>query len=321
MPLAAALAMPAFATDVPTKDVKGGKDSPIVSRFAGAVIIGYRQQDFAALTLPLGPYDPRQTSRFARSMTAEGRVTSIVYAVPREKSALEVYRTYERTLAASGFQIAYRCEPEACGGYDFAASLADPVNRAMGGALFSLRINLLDATDGNVRALTARLSRPEGTVDVSLLVSQDGDRQPGVLLQVVEGRAMQTGQVVVDVKAMSDGLTTSGHIALDGIQFETDSATLKAESDGTLAQMAALLTRDAARQVYIVGHTDLPGPLEHNLALSQARAAAVAKALTSRFGIEPARLHARGVGPYAPVAGNATEAGRARNRRVELVEK
>ncbi len=85
--------------------------------------------------------------------------------------------------------------------------------------------------------------------------------------------------------------------------------------------MAALLTRDAARQVYIVGHTDASGTLDHNLTLSQARAAAVAKALTGRFGIDPGRLNARGVGPYAPVAGNATEAGRARNRRLELVEK
>ncbi len=105
-----------------------------------------------------------------------------------------------------------------------AAALADPVNRAMGGTLFNLRLDLLDATDCNVRSLTARLTRPEGNVDVSLLVSQDGARQPGVLLQVVEGRAMKTGQVVVDAKAMGDGLASFGHVALDGIQFETDSA-------------------------------------------------------------------------------------------------
>ncbi|TNC12992.1 DUF4892 domain-containing protein [Methylobacterium terricola] len=319
--LSAVVAMPAFAVEVPTTDVKGSKDSPIVSRFAGAVIVGYRQQDFAALTLPLGPYDTNQKSRFARSMTSEGQVTSIAYATPKGKSALEVFRTYERTLTSAGFQVAFRCETEECGGFDFAAALADPVNRAMGSDLFNLRIDLLDATNGNVRSLTARLTRPEGQVDVSLLVSQDGALQPGVLLQIVEARAMKSGQVVVDAKAIGDGLASFGHVALDGIQFETDSATLKAESDATLAQMAALLKRDAARQVYIVGHTDTSGSLEHNVTLSQARAAAVAKALTSRFGIEAGRLHARGVGPYAPVAGNATEAGRARNRRVELVEK
>ncbi|WP_202972700.1 OmpA family protein [Methylobacterium indicum] len=319
--LLAALAGPARAAEAPTKDVKGARDSPIVSRFSGAVIIGYRQQDYAALTLPLGPYDAAQKSRFSRSLTAEGRVTSIAYAIPQGKSALEVYRTYERTLTAAGFRIAYACGVDTCGGYNFAAALADPVNNAMGGDLFGLRIDLLDATNGDVRSLTARLDRPEGSVDVSVLVSQDGSHQPGVLLQVVEGRPMQTGQVVVDAKAIGEGLASAGHVALDGIQFETDSATLKPESDATLAQMAAFLTRDPKRQVYIVGHTDNAGTLDRNLALSQARAAAVATALTTRFGIAAARLQARGLGPYAPVAGNATEAGRARNRRVELVER
>ncbi|WP_288581844.1 OmpA family protein [uncultured Methylobacterium sp.] len=319
--LAAALAGPARAAEAPTKDVKGARDSPIVSRFSGAVIIGYRQQDYAALTLPLGPSARDQKGRFALSRTVEGRVTSIAYAIPQGKSALEVFRSYERALAAAGFRVAYACGVDSCGGYDFAAALADPVNHAMGGDLFGLRIDLLDATNGNVQSLTARLDRPEGSVDVSVLVSQDGSHQPGVLLQIVEGRPMQAGQVVVDAKAMGEGLASAGHVALDGIQFETDSAVLKPESDATLAQMAAFLTQDAKRQVAIVGHTDTVGVLEHNLALSQARAAAVAKALTTRFGIAAARLQARGLGPYAPVAGNATEAGRARNRRVELVER
>jgi OOP family OmpA-OmpF porin len=53
--------------------------------------------------------------------------------------------------------------------------------------------------------------------------------------------------------------------------------------------------------------------------LSNARATAVVRALVERHGIGAARLVARGVGPYAPVATNATDEGRARNRRVELV--
>ncbi|RWX81054.1 DUF4892 domain-containing protein [Neorhizobium lilium] len=309
------------AAETPAQDIKGGKDNPIVSRFAGAVIIGYQQRDYAALTLPLGPYDASQKSQFARSQTAEGRLTSIIYAIPEGKTALEVYRNYEQTLKAAGFQSAYQCESSACGGYDFAAALADPINRAMDSNLFNLRINLLNATNDDVRAMTAHLDRSDGSVDVSLLVSQDSGRQAGVLLQIVEGRAMQTGQVTVDAKAMSDGLAKAGHIALYGIQFETDSATLKTESDETLAQMAELLAHDETRKVYIVGHTDSSGALEHNIELSQARATAVVKALAGKFGINASRLQAKGIGPYAPVASNANDAGRAKNRRVELVEK
>ena len=59
--------------------------------------------------------------------------------------------------------------------------------------------------------------------------------------------------------------------------------------------------------------------LESNLALSQQRAAAVSKALATRYKIDAKRLQAKGVASLAPVASNASEDGRARNRRVELV--
>jgi outer membrane protein OmpA-like peptidoglycan-associated protein len=71
----------------------------------------------------------------------------------------------------------------------------------------------------------------------------------------------------------------------------------------------------------VVGHTDNAGTLEANLALSRGRAAAVVKELTSsRHGIAASRLSAQGVGPLVPVASNRSEAGRAKNRRVDLVE-
>ncbi|MBB4010417.1 OmpA family protein [Allorhizobium taibaishanense] len=320
--LAAALLAPTFAAaETPLHDVKGSKDSPIVSRFGGATIIGYQKQDYAALTLPLGPYDADQKSRFAKSTVVEGRLTKIVYAIPEGKTALEVYRNYEQSLMAAGFKTAYRCEGEACGGYNFATAVADPVNQAMSGENSSLRIDLLSATNGNVRAMTARLDRPEGAVHVSLLVSQDDGRQPGVLLQIVEGRPMQTGQVTVNAKAIGDSLADTGHVALYGIQFKSDSAVLTATSDETLAEMAKFLKQDTARSVYVVGHTDNVGELDRNIELSQARALAVVKALTGRFGVTPSQLQPKGVGPYVPVASNATDTGRSRNRRVELVER
>jgi len=72
-------------------------------------------------------------------------------------------------------------------------------------------------------------------------------------------------------------------------------------------------------KLYVVGHTDNTGTYEYNLDLSRRRAAAVVEALTRGHGVAAARLKAVGVGPVAPVASNATEEGRAKNRRVELV--
>jgi len=84
--------------------------------------------------------------------------------------------------------------------------------------------------------------------------------------------------------------------------------------------MARLLQKSPSLKVFIVGHTDNQGSMDVNLTLSQRRAEAVVTALTRDYKIGAARLHAHGAASFAPVSSNASEAGRAKNRRVELVE-
>lgn len=126
--------------------------------------------------------------------------------------------------------------------------------------------------------------------------------------------------VTVNAAAMAKGIEETGHIALYGLRFATDSAEIAPESETTLAEMATFLHENPETDVYVVGHTDDTGTLSHNMDLSQRRAEAVGRALVSRHGVAAARLIAKGVGPLAPVSSNDTEEGRARNRRVELVE-
>jgi OmpA-OmpF porin, OOP family len=114
-------------------------------------------------------------------------------------------------------------------------------------------------------------------------------------------------------------LQADGKIALYGLFFDTGKAEVKAESKPQLDEMAKLLQGQPALKVYIVGHTDSQGGLEANLALSQQRAQAVVAALAGAYKVDAKRLQARGVASLAPVASNANDAGRARNRRVELV--
>lgn len=83
--------------------------------------------------------------------------------------------------------------------------------------------------------------------------------------------------------------------------------------------MVTLLKSQPSLKVYIVGHTDNTGTLAHNLTLTQRRGESVVKALQAR-GIAASRLAAAGLASYAPVASNDSEAGRAQNRRVELVK-
>jgi outer membrane protein OmpA-like peptidoglycan-associated protein len=84
--------------------------------------------------------------------------------------------------------------------------------------------------------------------------------------------------------------------------------------------MAKLLNTNPSLKVYIVGHTDNQGQFAHNAELSQKRAEAVVQALTSTYHVAPARLTGKGVASLAPVASNSDDAGRAQNRRVELVQ-
>jgi OmpA-OmpF porin, OOP family len=95
---------------------------------------------------------------------------------------------------------------------------------------------------------------------------------------------------------------------------------IKPESAAAVAEIARLLTNTASLSLHVVGHTDNVGALAQNMDLSKRRAAAVVAALTTTHKIAATRLHAEGVGPLAPVASNDSEAGRAKNRRVELVK-
>ena len=72
--------------------------------------------------------------------------------------------------------------------------------------------------------------------------------------------------------------------------------------------------------MHIVGHTDSQGTTARNLDRSQKRAESVIKALTTEYKIDGKRLSAKGIASYAPVASNDSDAGREKNRRVELVK-
>ncbi|MDB5848590.1 MAG: outer membrane protein precursor, partial [Rhodoferax sp.] len=103
------------------------------------------------------------------------------------------------------------------------------------------------------------------------------------------------------------------------IYFDTGKSEVKAESRPQLEEMAKLLQSQPALKVYVVGHTDNQGTLDANLTLSQQRAQVVGAALASGYKIDARRIATKGVASLAPVASNAADPGRARNRRVELV--
>jgi OOP family OmpA-OmpF porin len=138
-------------------------------------------------------------------------------------------------------------------------------------------------------------------------------------LTIIEKEAMKQ-EVTLDAAGMASSIADTGSVAIYGINFDTAKSDIKPESEPAIDEIAKLLTGNPTLKVYIVGHTDMVGDAASNVRLSQARALSVITALVSKHGITAVRLIAFGNGPYAPVASNKTDDGRAKNRRVELVE-
>jgi outer membrane protein OmpA-like peptidoglycan-associated protein len=108
-------------------------------------------------------------------------------------------------------------------------------------------------------------------------------------------------------------------VITEQVQFESDQAVIKKESDGLLDGIAKVLEEHPEiRKVEVQGHTDTTGKAPHNKVLSASRAEAVRRALVKR-GVAERRLVAQGFGQEKPIADNETEVGRAKNRRVQFV--
>jgi len=114
-------------------------------------------------------------------------------------------------------------------------------------------------------------------------------------------------------------LKQTGQAEVYGIYFDFASDKIKPESEPVLREIADALNHNPSWKLRVEGHTDNIGGDEYNLDLSQRRAEAVKSALVNRYHIAAARLTPKGFGATRPKEPNDTLAGRARNRRVELV--
>ncbi|AEF83398.1 OmpA family protein [Leadbettera azotonutricia] len=116
------------------------------------------------------------------------------------------------------------------------------------------------------------------------------------------------------VRVVDEGVT----ISLENIQFEPDSAVLRQSERGKLDRIASILSRYPERDILVGGHTALAGTAEMRSQLSAERAGAVAEYLISKKVRAADRVVVQGYGAERPLGDNRTEAGRQRNRRVEI---
>lgn len=307
------------------KDASGSKDIPGLPRYEGSVIMGYKLGDFDEARIPLGPF---KDGEWSDSVKLEGRRTQILYLAPPDRSSLEVIRNYETSLKDMGYETVFHC-----GGFDECGENVDNFyNKDLHGKRLTATHTAKNAFSQH-SVKDPRIVVAKGTIEGSqshvfiFSAFQENYHEPkasnrvAVYVEEVLSKPMEDKMVVLKADELAEDIALNGKAAIYGIYFDYDKADIKPESRPQLEQMAAMLKARTELNVLIVGHTDNQGALDYNMDLSQRRAQAVARALADDFGVDGSRLTPRGIGFLAPVTTNRTEEGRAKNRRVELVER
>jgi len=261
---------------------------------------------------------------------ASGVVQDITWQVTGDGlTSLTLLDALRAQITAQGFEVAFTCFAEACGGFDFRHAM--PLGQAP-----EMYVDL-----GDFHYLSARMDGTDGRQDLALTVSFGG-ATGFVHLSLVQPLAEAAPPVVQSTRTpdaegpdaaedaapeaqpaqqrtLIDLLVERGSAPLGDLQFQTGASELGGDSYASLTALAAYLAQEPERRVVLVGHTDATGSLAGNIALSEARANAVRQFLIGQLGVRAVQVEAEGIGFLAPRAPNTTPEGREANRRVEVV--
>ncbi len=180
-------------------------------------------------------------------------------------------------------------------------------NKAEGGAIGAAGGAGVGAIIGNNTGSTARGAIIGAIVGgaAGVIIGNQMDQQAKELKLAIPGAT---------VERVGEGINIT---FASGLLFDTDSDVIKPSSQSNLHNLAASITKWPNTALLIVGHTDSRGGTEYNQALSQRRAEAASLFLQQQ-NVNGNRIKAIGRGELEPVASNDTEAGRAKNRRIEV---
>ncbi|MEX2601563.1 MAG: OmpA family protein [Balneolaceae bacterium] len=140
---------------------------------------------------------------------------------------------------------------------------------------------------------------------VGAIIGQNMDRKAREMEEAMDG---------VTIQRVEEGIAVSFD---SGILFDFDSSTLQPEGRENLEKLSSIIQRDNDTILMIVGHTDSRGDEDYNLRLSERRAESASRYMVSQ-GLSSSRIQIRGRGEYEPIDNNDSDAGRQKNRRVEV---
>ncbi len=270
--------------------VEGAKEHRLLKFYPQASVVEYDHKEFDSAEM-VTAYK-KGGEKPAKPELLEGKLTKYHYHHKPTTSVLEIIRQYETALKSVGF-----------------------VTIVAGKGSSYPNLPETNDQDGFGAFRLDRNGKPVAYVQV--LAQEDGVNINS-FVNIMEIKGMEQ-TLEANADTWFDEISKTGRVAVYGINFDTGKAVLKPESEKVLAEIKKLAISHPQLKLNIEGHTDNVGNVAANKKLSEDRAAAV-KAWLTRSGANSANFTTQGFGDAKPVDDNKTEAGRAKNRRVELVK-
>lgn len=262
--------------------------------------------------MPIGPFAEGRVP-FARLAGAVRRQVWRIDETAMGSGAL--LAALSQQLSNAGFSEEFACAALTCGGFDFRFAIEVAPEPAM--HVNMLSFDYAAFSRGPEEGITLLASEGGGAIYIQVIeVGPSGAAFEEVTISTRGGLPGagfgEDTDLIADLRALS-------RAPLPGVVFEYGSTEFETVNLPALQELAAYLEENPSLEIVLVGHTDAEGGLTSNITVSRARAQTIRDILIDRYGIAPDRIDAQGVGYLMPLAPNSTQAGRDRNRRVEVV--
>lgn len=274
---------------------------------SNAVITKSQSDAAGSVRLPKEPWSGTPSS------LTEGRIERQAFRIAQaDLTTLQLIQPLRETLFNEGYGEVFTCADASCGGFDFRFQLDLLPAPDMYVDLGNYRYTVLEnpAAEPHTVSILASRSQTDGFVHITQVFK-------AAFPDPTEPSA--TINDALDPTGIIGTLVNTGHAVLPDLEFDTGSAELGSGIYGSLQALSLWLETKPDARIILVGHTDSVGSLEANTNLSQRRALSVATQLTDVYGANADQIEAAGAGYLSPIASNLTDAGRAENRRVEVV--
>lgn len=299
-----------------TKDIKGAKDNPLISRFENSYIAYFKTVKWDSYFLPISKIIKVDgQNAWKKKLILKGEINRIQYTTAKENTAAFVYMNYLSALKKSNWEILFSGKgEEELGNSSYEWQFTMFQEGFKQGDKFGNKYGFRGA---DYAYITAKYEEND-TSYYAMIYIVEKDNFTLITQDIIKVKNPDLG--LVTAKELTEQIDKKAHLVLGGIFFETGKATITDKSSAALNNIAEYLNSHKDKKFFIVGHTDNTGDFNLNITLSENRAKAVMTELVNKYNVDANQVKAYGVANLSPITSNKTDVGKAKNRRVEIVE-